>query len=136
MARPVLDDLNAYGVGIHIDDFGTGYSSLSYLAQLPVQTLKIDQSFIANLTESDTNTRVVQSIIALGRAMDLDVVAEGVETDQQYAILRRLECELVQGYFIAKPMPAEDFRRWCAGITDSQTSGPDTTIVDIDSARS
>ena len=112
LAAPVLRDLSEYGVGIHIDDFGTGYSSLSYLAQLPVQTLKIDQSFIANLTESDTNTRVVQSIIALGKAMDLDVVAEGVETDQQYAILRRLECELVQGYFIAAPMAADDFENW------------------------
>lgn len=135
VARPVLNDLNAYGVGIHIDDFGTGYSSLSYLAQLPVQTLKIDQSFVANLTESDTNTRVVQSIIALGQAMGLDVVAEGVETDQQYAVLRQLECELVQGFFIAKPMPAEKFRRWCNGQQSEQDQGHRTTIVDIDHAR-
>ena len=135
-ARPVLSDLNAYGVGIHIDDFGTGYSSLSYLAQLPVQTLKIDQSFIANLTESDTNIRVVQSIIALGKAMGLEVIAEGVETDQQYAILRRLDCELVQGFFIAKPMPAADFRRWCDGYEDTQNHKQATTIVEIDRARS
>jgi diguanylate cyclase (GGDEF)-like protein len=134
-ARPVLSDLNAFGVGIHIDDFGTGYSSLNYLAQLPVQTLKIDQSFIANLTESETNTRVVQAIIAMGRAMDLEVVAEGVETDQQYAILRRLECDLVQGFFIAKPMPADEFRRWCEGHEDTQSLKHGSSIVDIDKAR-
>jgi diguanylate cyclase (GGDEF)-like protein len=134
-ARPVLNDLNAYGVGIHIDDFGTGYSSLNYLAQLPVQTLKIDQSFIANLTESETNTRVVQAIIALGKAMKLEIVAEGVETEQQYAILRRLECDMVQGYFIAKPMPADEFRRWCDGHEDTQSLKHGSSIVGIDKAR-
>jgi diguanylate cyclase (GGDEF)-like protein len=134
-ARPVLTDLNAYGVGIHIDDFGTGYSSLSYLAQLPVQSLKIDQSFIASLTDSETNTRVVQAIIALGRAMDLEVVAEGVETDQQYAILRRLECDMVQGFFIAKPMPADEFRRWCDGHEDTQSLKHGSAVVDIDKLR-
>lgn len=134
-ARPVLNDLNAFGVGIHIDDFGTGYSSLSYLAQLPVQTLKIDQSFIANLTESDANARVVQAIIALGRAMELEIVAEGVETDQQYAILRRLECDMVQGFFIAKPMPADEFRRWCDGHEDTQSLKHGASIVGIDKAR-
>jgi diguanylate cyclase (GGDEF)-like protein len=135
-AQPVLRDLNAFGVGIHIDDFGTGYSSLRYLAQLPVQTLKIDQSFVANLTESDTNARVVQSIIALAKAMGLEVVGEGVETDQQYAILRRLECDLVQGYFIAKPMPADEFRRWCHGYEDTQSLKHGATVVGINKARS
>lgn len=134
-ARPVLTDLNAYGVGIHIDDFGTGYSSLSYLAQLPVQSLKIDQSFIASLTESETNARVVQAIIALGRAMELEVVAEGVETDQQYAILRRLQCDMVQGFFIARPMPADEFRRWCEGHEDTQSLKHGSSIVDIDKLR-
>jgi diguanylate cyclase (GGDEF)-like protein len=134
-ARPLLNDLNAFGVGIHVDDFGTGYSSLSYLAQLPVQTLKIDQSFIANLTESETNTRVVQSIIALGKAMELDVIAEGVETDQQYAILRRLGCDSVQGYFVARPMPADEFRRWCHGHEDTQSLKHGSSIADIDKAR-
>jgi diguanylate cyclase (GGDEF)-like protein len=135
IARPVLSDLNAYGVGIHIDDFGTGYSSLSYLAQLPVQTLKIDQSFVANLTESETNARVVQSIIALGKAMSLEVVAEGVETDRQYAILRKLKCDLVQGYFIAKPMPAGRFCRWRMGHADTQSLKHEAAIVDIDKGR-
>ncbi|MEM7431108.1 MAG: EAL domain-containing protein [Pseudomonadota bacterium] len=135
VARPVLKDLNALGVGIHIDDFGTGYSSLSYLAQLPVQTLKIDQTFTRNLAESETNGRVVQSIIALGQAMGLDVVAEGVETDQQYGMLRKLRCDLAQGFFIAKPMPAEKFTEWRHGHVDTQSLKHGSRVVDIEKAR-
>ncbi len=138
IAQPVLDDLAAFGVGIHIDDFGTGYSSLSYLAQLPVQTLKIDQSFISQLSdaeESKTTTRVVEAIIALGKAMGLEVVAEGVETDRQYAIIRRLGCDLAQGYFIAKPMSAEQLITWCRGYEDTQSIKHGSAIVDIDKAR-
>ncbi len=135
IAQPVLNDLSAYGVGIHIDDFGTGYSSLSYLAQLPVQTLKIDQSFIAKLTDSDTTTRVVEAIIALGKAMGLEVVAEGVETDQQYAILRRLGCDIAQGYFIAKPMAADQLLVWSNGYVDTQSIKHGSTVIDIDKIR-
>lgn len=135
IAQPVLNDLSAYGVGIHIDDFGTGYSSLSYLAQLPVQTLKIDQSFVAQLTDSNTNTRVVEAIIALGKAMGLDVVAEGVETDQQYAIVRRLGCDLVQGYFIARPMPAQHLLTWSNGYVDTESFKHGSTVIDIDKVR-
>jgi len=116
MARPVLTDLSAYGVGIHIDDFGTGYSSLSYLAELPVQTLKIDQSFVERLTESVNNARVVQAIIALGKAMDLSVVAEGVETEQQLMLVHTFGCDLAQGFFIGKPMPEKDFLEWCHAV--------------------
>ena len=136
IARPILNDLSALGVGIHIDDFGTGYSSLSYLAELPVKTLKIDRSFVAKLADSESNTRVVQAIIALGKAMELDIVAEGVETDRQYAIVRKLGCDLVQGFFIAKPMPADRFRRWCDGHEDTQSLKHDSSVVGIDSARS
>jgi diguanylate cyclase (GGDEF)-like protein len=121
IARPILNDLSALGVGIHIDDFGTGYSSLSYLAELPVKTLKIDRAFIARLAESDGNTRVVQAIIALGKAMDLTIVAEGVETAEQYAAVRRLGCDAVQGFFVARPMAAEPFRAWCDGHEDTQS---------------
>ena len=135
IAQPVLDDLASFGVGIHIDDFGTGYSSLSYLAQLPVQTLKIDQVFVSRLSEPDANTKVVEAIIALGKAMSLEVVAEGVETDHQYAIVRRLGCDLVQGYFIARPMPAEQLRLWCGGYEETQRLKHTSTIVDIDKAR-
>jgi diguanylate cyclase (GGDEF)-like protein len=135
IAQPVLNDLASYGVGIHIDDFGTGYSSLSYLAQLPVQTIKIDQAFVAQLSDPDANTKVVEAIIALGKAMELEVVAEGVETDQQYAAVRRLGCDLVQGYFIAKPMPAAQLREWRGGYQDTQSLKHGSTVVDIDKAR-
>ena len=135
IALPVLDDLAAFGIGIHIDDFGTGYSSLSYLAQFPVQTLKIDRTFVAALSDSDANNRVVEAIVALGKAMKLDIIAEGVETDQQYAIVRRLGCDLVQGYFIAKPMPADQLLIWINGYEDTQSIKKSSLIVDIDSKR-
>ncbi len=135
VAQPVLNDLASYGVGIHIDDFGTGYSSLSYLAELPVQTLKIDHSFISRLSEPDANTKLVEAIIALGKALDLEVVAEGVETDEQYAIVRRLGCDLVQGYFIARPMSATQLRAWCGGYEDTQSLKYGATVVGIDEAR-
>ena len=135
VAQPVLEDLASYGVGIHIDDFGTGYSSLSYLAQLPVQTLKIDQAFVAQLSNPDANTKVVESIIALGKAMELEVVAEGVETDQQYATVRRLGCDLAQGYFIARPMPADQLLAWSGGYEDTQNLKHGSTVVDIDRLR-
>jgi diguanylate cyclase len=135
VAQPVLNDLAAYGVGLHIDDFGTGYSSLSYLAQLPVQTLKIDRTFTAQLSDPDANTKVVEAIVALGKAMELDVVAEGVETDQQYATARRLGCDLVQGFFIARPMSAAQFREWCIGYEDTQSLKHGTSIVDLDNRR-
>lgn len=132
IAQPLLEELAAFGVGIHIDDFGTGYSSLSYLAKLPVQTLKIDQAFIAQLSESSANNRVVEAIVALGKAMKLDVIAEGVETDQQYAIVRQLGCNLAQGYFIARPMPADQLLKWVDGYQDTQSMKQQTTIVDVD----
>jgi len=135
IAQPVLDDLAAYGVGIHIDDFGTGYSSLSYLAQLPVQTLKIDRAFISQLSDPDANTKVVEAIIALGKAMDLEVVAEGIETDHQYAIVRRLGCDLVQGYFIARPMPPEQLCTWRGGYEDTQSLKHGSTVIGIEDAR-
>jgi EAL domain-containing protein (putative c-di-GMP-specific phosphodiesterase class I) len=135
IAEPVLNDLAKFGVGIHIDDFGTGYSSLSYLAQLPVQTLKIDRSFISKLTESTTNGRVVQAIIALGKAMGLEVVAEGVETAKEYKIVRTLGCDLVQGFFIAKPMPADEFRSWCDGHENTQNLQKKSAVVRIDRSK-
>lgn len=113
IARPMLIDLSSFGVGIHIDDFGTGYSSLSYLAELPAQTLKIDQSFVARLTDSANNERVVQAIIALGKAMDLEVVAEGIETAQQLELVTRFGCDLGQGFYIEKPLPEAEFLAWC-----------------------
>ncbi|MGH8166441.1 MAG: two-component system response regulator [Woeseiaceae bacterium] len=123
VARPVLCDLSNLGVGIHIDDFGTGYSSLSYLAELPAQTLKIDRTFVERLSESAMNERVVQAIVALGKAMSLEVIAEGVETEQQLELVTRFGCDLAQGFLIAKPMPEQEFLAWCRANDEGHARG-------------
>jgi diguanylate cyclase (GGDEF)-like protein len=108
-----LLSLRLSGVAVAIDDFGTGYSSLNYLKQLPVTTLKIDRSFVDGLGGNDPHDpSIVDAIISLGRALGLDVVAEGVETPEQLAELRRLGAGLAQGYLWAAPMPAEQVPAW------------------------
>jgi diguanylate cyclase (GGDEF)-like protein/PAS domain S-box-containing protein len=103
-----LRALGALGVDVAIDDFGTGYSSLAYLAKLPVQSVKIDRSFIVNmLTDPDTTT-LVSTIISLAHSLRLSVVAEGVETEEQARILRLLRCDEMQGYLMSRPVPIED----------------------------
>jgi EAL domain-containing protein (putative c-di-GMP-specific phosphodiesterase class I) len=106
-ARRALDDLAALGVGIAIDDFGTGYSGLAYLKRLPIDTVKIDQSFVRDLTVDPDDAAIVTAIVAMARSLDVDVVAEGVETDEQLAELKRLGCRRGQGYLLARPMPAD-----------------------------
>jgi EAL domain-containing protein (putative c-di-GMP-specific phosphodiesterase class I) len=90
-----------------IDDFGTGYSSLAYLKRFPVDVLKIDRSFIDGLGSDPESEAIVHAVIGLARALNLSVVAEGVETIEQLAELRRLECTMCQGYLIARPAPAD-----------------------------
>jgi EAL domain-containing protein (putative c-di-GMP-specific phosphodiesterase class I) len=102
-----LRALAALGISIAIDDFGTGYSSLAYLSRFPVNTLKIDQSFIARLDELPGNDAVVRTIIALGQSLNLTVTAEGIERPEQAARLRALGCEQGQGYYFARPVAAE-----------------------------
>lgn len=134
VVAPLLQELSEFGIGIYVDDFGTGYSSLSYLAQLPVQAVKIDRTFVAKLADSDTTVRVVQAIVALGQAMNLKVIAEGVESDQQYAIVRRLGCHSAQGFFVAEPMSPNGFLIWCDGHEDTQSLKHGASIVNIDKA--
>lgn len=114
LARRVLDELVGHGIGIEVDDFGTGYSSLSYLAELPVESLKIDRSFVSGTEPGEEQQRVVQAIVALGHAFGLRVIAEGVETTQQLEHLREYGCDTVQGFLIARPMPAAEFPAWLA----------------------
>jgi len=99
--------LRKLGVRIAIDDFGTGYSSLSYLQQFPVDILKIDKSFVDRITMGDEESTLSRAVLALGSALGIRTVAEGIETDAQYECLRELGCELGQGYFIARPLEAE-----------------------------
>jgi EAL domain-containing protein (putative c-di-GMP-specific phosphodiesterase class I) len=105
----LLQALRALGCRIAIDDFGTGYSSLNYLVRLPVDTLKIDRSFVAMLEKSPETVALVANTIALAHSLGLDVVAEGVETDEQAAHLRRLGCEQLQGFLLGRPLPADGF---------------------------
>ena len=106
--RQVLTRLNEMGLRLAIDDFGTGYSSLAYLRRLPVQTIKIDRSFVMDMCESASDATIVRSTIDLGRNLDLDVVAEGVESQEAWDALRAQGCTLAQGYFISRPLPAEE----------------------------
>jgi diguanylate cyclase (GGDEF)-like protein len=106
--RQVLHRLNEMGLRLAIDDFGTGYSSLAYLKRLPVQTIKIDRSFVMEMCADASDATIVRSTIDLGRNLGLDVVAEGVETDEVWEALRELGCTLAQGYLIGKPMPADE----------------------------
>jgi PAS domain S-box-containing protein/diguanylate cyclase (GGDEF)-like protein len=104
-----LQSIRAMGVGIAIDDFGTGFSSLSYLSRLPVDTLKIDRSFVVDMTAAPKGLALVSSIINLAHSLQLKVVAEGVETEEQSRLLRLLSCDEMQGYFYSKPVPRETF---------------------------
>ena len=108
----MFEKLAAAGVHISIDDFGTGYSSLSYLRKLRAGELKIDRSFVLDLETSSDARAVVDAVIKLARALGLKVVAEGVETEEQHAILRSLGCDELQGYLFAKPMPAKELSVW------------------------
>ncbi len=109
-----FDGLRRIGVFLSIDDFGTGYSSLSYLRKLPATQLKIDRSFILDLEGSRDARAVVDAVIRLAHALDLKVVAEGVETEGQRDILLGLQCDELQGYLFARPMPANDLLDWAA----------------------
>jgi EAL domain-containing protein (putative c-di-GMP-specific phosphodiesterase class I) len=111
----VLHRLRDLGVRLSVDDFGTGYSSLSYLQRLPVQEVKIDRSFVAALHSGSENVAIVRAIIDLGRHLGLEVVAEGVEDQATWDLLTSLECDLVQGWHLARAMPIDDLLPWLTG---------------------
>lgn len=104
-----LKAIKEIGPSFSIDDFGTGYSSLSSLKRMPISELKIDRSFIIDVTESDDGAAIVKAIVAMARSLDLNVVAEGVETEQQLEYLRTLDCEVIQGFYFSKPLNSEAF---------------------------
>jgi diguanylate cyclase (GGDEF)-like protein len=124
-----LHDLYDMGIRLSIDDFGTGYSSLSYLGKLPIHALKIDQSFIMNMTEDKSARAIVSSTIFLAHTLGLEVVAEGVETEAHKEILQEWRCDELQGYLISKPLTAEDFE----ALLEASTRGTEIRAHSRDS---
>jgi diguanylate cyclase (GGDEF)-like protein/PAS domain S-box-containing protein len=109
MSLAIMERLKKMGVRISIDDFGTGYSSLSYLKRFPIDTVKIDQNFIHDLSTGSNDGAIISAVISMARALKLRVVAEGVETEEQLTFLRREHCESIQGFLYSRPLPAEEF---------------------------
>ena len=108
----VIHQCQEMGVALALDDFGTGYSSLSYLKHLQVSTLKIDRSFVRDMLEDPEDLAIVEGVIGLARAFRLEVIAEGIETEEHGEMIQRIGCELGQGYAIARPMPADQLALW------------------------
>lgn len=118
-----LKRLRDKGICISIDDFGTGYSSLAYFRDIPADQLKIDQSFVFGLLKDRGNANIVELIVDLAHRFDLSVVAEGVEDAETLSALKKMQCDVAQGYFIAKPMPAEEYHQWLANYRGINASG-------------
>ena len=119
LARTVrlLHEIKDLGITLSIDDFGTGYSSMAMVRELPIDALKIDRSFVREIGRDAEGKAIINAIIALGRALDLIVVAEGVETKEQEAFLREQKCDEEQGYLISIPLPADEFAAFLAHQT-------------------
>jgi diguanylate cyclase (GGDEF)-like protein len=115
-----VDALTGLGVGISIDDFGTGFSSLSYLQRLKVRRIKVDLSFVRDMTTNQGNASLVKAIISLGHSLAIEVVAEGVETEAQAALLRDDGCDTIQGYLLSKPLPAAEMTDYLATFRPSR----------------
>jgi diguanylate cyclase (GGDEF)-like protein len=124
----VLTDLCLKGVQLSIDDFGAGYASFAYLAQFPVSTLKIDKSFVTDLSRSQTNRTIVQAIIRLAHALGKEVVAEGAESEDELRALRKMKCDKVQGFVISKPVPLDVLTKMILGSQTGQILPLPTSI--------
>lgn len=120
----LLGELKALGIRISIDDFGTGYSSLGYLKQLPIDTLKIDNCFVRGIPHDPKNQAIVQSTIELAHRLDLQVVAEGVETQTEQALLSHYQCDYLQGFWVGRPMQAADIEKMFVGAQSEEPSCP------------
>ena len=117
----ILRDLSSLGVKLVIDDFGVGFSSLNYLQRLPVSTLKIDRSFVRHTATNPRNAAITKAIVAMAKSLELNVVAEGVETDEEKEFLMRIGCYEMQGFLFGRPMPEGEFAERCL-LSDSRAN--------------
>jgi EAL domain-containing protein (putative c-di-GMP-specific phosphodiesterase class I) len=118
-----MQQLKRLELWLTIDDYGTGYSSLSYLQRLPVDAIKIDQSFIRRMQRDNDSAAIVHSTIDLAHSQRLLVIAEGLENEQTFSHLAAMDCDQVQGYCISRPLPAEQFAHWCVERAGSSAVG-------------
>src|SRR5690606_14498288 len=125
----VLTRLHEIGVRIAIDDFGTGYSSLAYLQKLPVNNLKIDKSFIAEMSAQAEARTIVSSIIGLAHSLRVQVTAEGIEDQAAMSLLTAMGCDYAQGYHVARPMQADEAQQWLAGYPGKKDLNPETASL-------
>lgn len=131
-AVQTIEELHALGVGISVDDFGTGYSSLAYLKKFPVDKLKIDRSFISDLSENPDDLIISQAIINLGHNLNLRVIAEGVETEDHLLHLQRLGCDEIQGYFLCRPLPMDEVAEFLKSNGDSEAEEMNSSGKPVD----
>jgi EAL domain-containing protein (putative c-di-GMP-specific phosphodiesterase class I) len=106
----IVDELRKAGFEIEMDDFGSGYSSLNMLSSMPIDVLKMDMKFIRNLEADIRNFRMIELILDIAKFLEVPVVAEGVETEEQVKMLKDADCELVQGFYFSRPLPADEFK--------------------------
>ena len=119
VSHNVLTKIREFGCKVSIDDFGTGYSSLAYLKMIPADELKIDRSFVMGMLNDSGDRKIVQHTISIAKSFGLSVVAEGIESEAMLSELQKLGCDYAQGYYISRPLPAEDFAEFCRGYSDS-----------------
>jgi EAL domain-containing protein (putative c-di-GMP-specific phosphodiesterase class I) len=111
-ATNMLERIRALGIDVSVDDFGTGYSSLAYLKRFPINAIKIDRAFVAELGTNPEDAAIVKTIVALAKTLNLEVIAEGVETKEQWEFLAEAGCEIAQGFFFSRPLSAHNFLAW------------------------
>jgi diguanylate cyclase (GGDEF)-like protein/PAS domain S-box-containing protein len=128
-AKEVLHEIHDMGIKLSIDDFGTGYSSLAYLKTLPVNTIKIDKSFIADMANDETDSMIVRSIIFLAHNLGLKVVAEGVEDKKGWDLLSSYDCDIVQGYYLQRPLVEPEFKSWLKTRLESEKSVREADLI-------
>ncbi len=135
-ASAMLKEMKTLGVLLGIDDFGTGYSSLSYLSRFPIDTLKVDGSFVSRIGEDKENLEIVRTIITLAHNLKMDVIAEGVETAEQLSQLRDLGCEYGQGYYFSRPVTAEEANHLIADLLPPPSDMEQPTLEPTDGLNS